>query len=575
MGSLPPNYMVAPEARRWKKISSARFSRNQPQSLDASITGVCDNFLTKQLKIIDRLPLVNDHLMILRTILTVRGACPPDQRRLASRPHPRRPSNLQLPTFPVCLKIAVAGGLVPNALHKSLGSDAAVAVHKQIFKIPGIVVLIGGRTGVETLILIRGRPDCASSASCTDESGLKQEDPDHFDWSAAHPGVVPAERAITEHSRPLAVALLLAPGPRRYDPINLFEAKSSGRRGSRLGRAASGATSAWPVHLFRPMGLSSRIPVIYGSGGIGAPGTFCKLTTARAAQPIIDAWCARCGPGAIDTSNLHGFGTCEKILAEMDLHGSCVDTKFYPLAAGDHTAEKLRAAYAKSFESLKGVKVRVLYLHALFPHSPDRATPWVETLKAIDELHKEGKFELFGLSNYKTYEVAEIVTLCRVNGWVAPSVYQGIYSAIDRTVETDLIPCLRHFGLKFAACCPLAGGYLVGHLLGADAKIPRGSHFDPRNPFGMWYQDRYLPMNAAVRELRDVVHHSMMLPTDLGLIFGGRKVSHIEETLQYCTEGPLPDPVVEAYEECYAKVRGRLPNYHHDPAWYDHEVSGY
>ncbi|KAJ7726570.1 aflatoxin B1-aldehyde reductase [Mycena maculata] len=334
------------------------------------------------------------------------------------------------------------------------------------------------------------------------------------------------------------------------------------------------------------MVLSSRIPVIYGSGGIGAPGTFCKLADARAAQPILDVWCAHDGPSAIDTSNLHGFGTCEKILAEMDLHGSCVDTKFYPLAAGDHTAEKLRAAYAKSFESLKGVKVRVLYLHA-----PDRATPWVETLKVVDELHKEGKFELFGLSNYKTYEVAEIVTLCRANGWVAPSVYQGIYSAIDRTVETELIPCLRHFNIKFAACCPLAGGLLIGHLLAPDAKIPRGSHFDPRNPFGMWYQDRYLPMKAAVRELRDVLeehklnlnqasvrwlqHHSMMRPTDLGIIFGGSKASHIEDTLRYCTEGPLPELVVEAYAECYAKVNGRLPNYNYDPAWYDLEVYGY
>lgn len=65
----------------------------------------------------------------------------------------------------------------------------------------------------------------------------------------------------------------------------------------------------------------------------------------------------------------------------MDLHGSFVDTKyicildilssvvylirrFYPLAAGDHSAVKLKAAYAKTIEALKGVRIRVLYLHA-------------------------------------------------------------------------------------------------------------------------------------------------------------------------------------------------------------------
>ncbi|KAF7338937.1 Aflatoxin B1-aldehyde reductase [Mycena venus] len=339
--------------------------------------------------------------------------------------------------------------------------------------------------------------------------------------------------------------------------------------------------------------FESRIPVIYGAGGIGAPGTFCKLTNARAAQPVLDAWCKRVGPSQVDTSNLYGFGTSEKILGEMDLHGSCVDTKFYPLAAGDHSATNIKAACAKSIEALNGVRIRVLYLHA-----PDRATPWTETLQAIDELHKEGKFEMFGLSNYKTYEVAEIVTLCRLKGWVVPTVYEGLYNALDRTVETELIPCLRHFGIKFAAYCPLAGGYLVGHLLShtlesesEPAAIPRGSHFDPKNPFGMWYQNRYLPMGAAVCDLRAVVeehglnlnsasvrwlqHHSALRPTDLGIIFGGSKVSHIEATLQYCTEGPLPEAVVKAYEECYKKVKGGLPNYHHDPAWYDPEVYGY
>ncbi|KAF7367832.1 Aflatoxin B1-aldehyde reductase [Mycena sanguinolenta] len=338
-----------------------------------------------------------------------------------------------------------------------------------------------------------------------------------------------------------------------------------------------------------------RIPVIYGAGGIGAPGTFCMLTDARAAQPVLDAWCNRVGPSAIDTSNLYGFGTSEKILGEMDLHGSSVDTKIYPLAPGDHSPAKIKEACARSLEALNGVKVRVLYLHA-----PDHATPWAETLQAINELHKEGKFEIFGLSNYRSYEVAEIVMLCRANGWLAPTVYQGLYNAIDRTVETELIPCLRHFNIRFAAYCPLAGGFLVGHLLptssssGAGptaAAISPGSHFDATNHFGMWFQDRYFRMGDAVRELSSVLeqhnltlnaasvrwlqHHSALIPTDLGIVFGGSKASHVGPTLQYCTEGPLPEAVVQAYEDCYAKVKGGLPNYNHDPSWYDPKVHGY
>lgn len=40
-------------------------------------------------------------------------------------------------------------------------------------------------------------------------------------------------------------------------------------------------------------------------------------------------------------------------------------------------------------------------------------------------------------------------------------------------------------------------------------------------------------------------------------------------------EGPLPEEVVAAFEDCYAKVRGSLPNYSHDPAWYDPKKYGY
>ncbi|KAJ7104372.1 aflatoxin B1-aldehyde reductase [Mycena belliarum] len=307
------------------------------------------------------------------------------------------------------------------------------------------------------------------------------------------------------------------------------------------------------------------------------------------AQPVLDAWVMRCGPSAVDTSNLHGFGTSEKILGEMDLRGAAVDTKCYPLAAGDHSPAKLKAAVQKSINALNGAKIRVLYLHA-----PDRATPWLKTLQAIDELHQEGKFESFGLSNFKSYEVAEIVTLCQQHKLLAPTVYQGLYSAVDRTVETELIPCLRHFNLKFAAYSPLAGGFLVGHLLApgpASAQIPRGSHFDPRNPFGTWYQDRYLPMRAAVCALRAVVeahgatlhsaavrwlqHHSALGPGDHGIVFGGSRPAHVEQALQYCMEGPLPDAVVQAFDACYARVKGGLANYHHDPAWYDSKVHGY
>ncbi|KAF7300461.1 Aflatoxin B1-aldehyde reductase [Mycena chlorophos] len=388
-----------------------------------------------------------------------------------------------------------------------------------------------------------------------------------------------------------------------------------------------------------------RIPLIYGGSAIGAAGTFSSLTDAKKAQKVVDALhegvpidrmplvirlheeeqgedqaaLESVPVEAIDTSNVSLY---TQILGEMDLYECAVDTKsglppylFYPLAPGDHSRAKLREAYDRMLESLGEKRVRVLYLNA-----PDHATPFEETLAAMDELYQEGKFEMLGLSNYRTHEVAHIVTLCRGHGWVAPSVYQGVYNAVDRSVESELIPCLRQFNIKFAAYCPLAGGYLTGNLLFepelADggvhldlAPIPgpntaprprlrqlhaklRGSRrkFDPQNPFGKWYLTRYLhpKMNDAVLALcvvldahgislhaasiRWLQHHSALLPTDLGIVFGGRTPAQVTQTLMYSVQGALPEAVVTAFEECYEQVKGSLPGFWIDPAQ-DHGVA--
>ena len=90
-------------------------------------------------------------------------------------------------------------------------------------------------------------------------------------------------------------------------------------------------------------------------------------------------------------------------------------------------------------------------------HGPDRTTPYEETMRGVNELYKEGKFKRFGISNYMAYvpnfcvrlyrlrtvrrwEVAEIAEFCKSNGFIQPTVYQGIYNAIHRCVRRQASP---------------------------------------------------------------------------------------------------------------------------------------
>src|SRR5579859_3389464 len=87
----------------------------------------------------------------------------------------------------------------------------------------------------------------------------------------------------------------------------------------------------------------------------------------------------------------------------------------------------------------------------MYLHAPDRTTPFAETMEAIDKEYRAGKFEEFGLSNFNAAEVEECVKICRKNGYVIPTVYQGHYNAITRGAEKGLFPVLRKHGMRFYA----------------------------------------------------------------------------------------------------------------------------
>lgn len=60
--------------------------------------------------------------------------------------------------------------------------------------------------------------------------------------------------------------------------------------------------------------------------------------------------------------------------------------------------------------------------------------------------------------------------ICKYNGWVKPTLYQGAYNVINRTPEYDLLPTLRRHGLDWVVYNPLAGGMLTGRFLSKDDK---------------------------------------------------------------------------------------------------------
>lgn len=134
------------------------------------------------------------------------------------------------------------------------------------------------------------------------------------------------------------------------------------------------------------------------------------------------------GYNEIDTARIYIEGEQESFTrqARWKERGLKLATKAYPTQPGKHKPENLRSDLETSLKELGTDQVDIFYLHA-----PDRSVPFAETLEEVDKLHKEGKFVELGLSNYTAFEVAEIVTLCAVRGWVRPTIYQAMYNAIS------------------------------------------------------------------------------------------------------------------------------------------------
>ncbi|VDB82821.1 unnamed protein product [Peniophora sp. CBMAI 1063] len=343
----------------------------------------------------------------------------------------------------------------------------------------------------------------------------------------------------------------------------------------------------------------SALNVVMGAMTFGYEGIDgARIHTPDAVSEVLDVF-QKHGHNEVDSARVYTKGSSEELLGKVDhkARGLLYDTKLYPLgvvkglnkvlddmiASGtftviSHKSDSLREHLDKSLQAMNTDCLEMWYLHG-----PDRTTPYEETLRVVNELHKEGKFKRFGISNYYSWEVAEIVTICRQNGWIQPTAYQGIYNAIYRGVEPELFPCLRKFGLSFYAFNALAGGFFTGkYTPQTQDSDTAGQRFDPKASVGQLYRarywnDRYFAALELLRPLcekhgltlgevalRWMSHHSLM-SREHGdsVIIGASSVKHLEQNLLDLEKGPLPEDVVKALDEAWSIVMPIAYKYWH------------
>ena len=96
-------------------------------------------------------------------------------------------------------------------------------------------------------------------------------------------------------------------------------------------------------------------------------------------------------------------------------------------------------------------------------HGNDTVTPIDETLRALDDLVRQGLVRYVGVSNWAAWKIAKALGLsARRNGYARFETLQAYYSIAGRDLERELVPMLTEEKLGLMVWSPLAGGLLSG-----------------------------------------------------------------------------------------------------------------
>ncbi len=182
------------------------------------------------------------------------------------------------------------------------------------------------------------------------------------------------------------------------------------------------------------------------------------------------------GINIFDTANMYSFGESEAMLGKA--LGSrrkdvLIATKVYfPRDTDSNSLGTSRLAIMREVEaSLRRLNTDYIDLYQV--HSYDVTTPLEETIRALDDLVRQGKVRYIGLSNFAAWQIAKADGISRLYNRERFCSVQAYYSLVGRELEREIIPAALDLGLGVLVWSPLAGGFLSG-------KFTRGSESEGR-----------------------------------------------------------------------------------------------
>jgi aryl-alcohol dehydrogenase-like predicted oxidoreductase len=201
-------------------------------------------------------------------------------------------------------------------------------------------------------------------------------------------------------------------------------------------------------------------PLCLGTMSFGNP------TTGDEAIRIVDA-ALDAGINLVDTANTYNAGESEAIVGRaLSRDGKrqrvVLATKVYgntgkgPNDGGPTRYHILRAVD----DSLRRLQTDYIDLYQL--HRPSFSVPHDETLRALDDLVRQGKVRYIGCSNFPAWKLMEGLAVSEREGLARYICAQPPYNLLDRRIENELVPLCQAYGVGIIPWSPIAAGILAG-----------------------------------------------------------------------------------------------------------------
>jgi len=276
------------------------------------------------------------------------------------------------------------------------------------------------------------------------------------------------------------------------------------------------------------------------------------------------------GINFFDTANVYGWktgeGITERIIGRWLAQGGgrreqiVLATKVYGKMGEGFNERRLSAYHIRRAceESLRRLQTDHIDLYQM--HHIDRNTPWEEIWQAMEVLVQQGKVVYVGSSNFAGWHIAQAQSKAKRRNFLGLVSEQSLYNLTERTIELEVIPACREYGLGLIPWSPLAAG-MLGGALEKEAKGRRASEFtqkeiEKHRPQLKKYESlcREIGEKPADVALAWLLHN----PVVTAPIIGPRTIQQLESSLR-ALEVVLSDETLSQLNEIWPGPGGEAP----------------